>query len=118
MKPKTMRLLNILGGPEYTQKTLVVSTSHYPLTTETALFNEDDDLYCHISVDALMHGWLLYISDDAEYIRNEVAIVTAAGHPELAKLIELAHTNDFNYLKLDQDGCLLPAELGFETFEW
>ncbi len=103
-----------LHTPKYTQKTLVVSTAHYTKQTELALLDEGSDLRAILSVDPLEYGWLIYVSDDADYVKEQ----TGGGHAELARLIQLAHDNGFSHLNLDTDGAILPKELGFPMFDW
>lgn len=117
--PESTSARDLLGRPEFTQRILVASTSHYPHHTELALFDDENDpLHTLVSLDALSHGWLVYITDDPSVgAETEIGIVEM-GHPELAGLMKLAREQGFDFLKLDPDGIPLPEELGFATFNW
>jgi hypothetical protein len=104
----------LLSGPEFTQRTLVVSTCHYPPKTERAFFDDEDEpIHSVISVDSLECGWMIYISDDTAYEEE-----LEKEHPELSALIKLARENGFSHLRFNCDALKLPECLGFPVFDW
>ena len=114
----TFPAINMLHTPLFTQKMLVVSTRHYPLETERAIFDDEsaESICSVLSIDPLEYGWLIYVTEDKEIVKFQ-ADTLASDHPALMRLMKLAHDNGFAYLKLDKDGLTLPEELGFEIFD-
>jgi hypothetical protein len=107
-----------LHNTTYMRRSLVTSTAHIPMGTNTAMLNddvemlEDGDIYNVLSYDKVDGGWNIFVSD------LQVEMAKESGHPELAALIELAYRQDFAYLVLDMDAPELPESFGKPVFEW
>lgn len=90
--------------------TLTLSTAHIPAHTDEALRMSDNPTMDELAYQPLEGAWLINL-----WNADQAALVALAGHPELAKLIQLAAGIGCAYLRLDADGGVVE---GLPTFSW
>ncbi|WP_425952936.1 hypothetical protein [Ralstonia pseudosolanacearum] len=96
------------------EKIVVLSTAHIPERTAKALGDitekvDDAELWNVLSyVHWHEHGWIIYVSEDAEDAVREA-------HPELAHLIALCVQAGATYLQLDNAAVTVE---GLPVFAW
>lgn len=90
--------------------TLTLSTAHIPAHTDDALRTADNPALDGLPYEALESAWLINL-----WNADQAALVALAGHPELAKLIQLAADANCSYLLLEADGSVVE---GLPTFSW
>lgn len=94
----------------YIVKTLVVSTAHIPEHTDAALRTSDNPALDELAYQPLEGAWLINLWNP-----DWIPILALAGHPELARLCQLAVDANCSYLHLDADGDVIE---GLPTFVW
>ncbi len=91
-------------------KYLTVSTAHIPQHTDEALRTSDKPALDELVYQPLECAWVINLFDP-----NVEPCLALIGHPELAKLMQLARNADCSYLRLDADGYVIE---GLPTFNW
>lgn len=105
------KLLNIdLSG--HTIKTLGCSTAMIPEHTANALGSNTEAMHRALPYEAWgSFGWVIAVG-------NEDTCPMVEGHEELRALLRFAHDRGFEFLHLDCDDEVLPANCGLPTFNW
>lgn len=98
------------------QKLLDVWSGHIPEDTACALYQDLADhkgLWFDMAYEKWStYGWIINVDE------SSIEAVKNSGHLELAQLLILAYQEDYQYLKLDCDAQVLPADSGFAIFNW
>lgn len=91
-------------------KYLTVSTAHIPARTDDALRISDNADLESLVYETLECAWLINLFNP-----EVVPLLALAGHPELAKVMQLAIDADCTHLRLDADGAVID---GLPIFSW
>lgn len=94
-------------------KTLCLSTAHIPGATDAFLDAEAQRGDWSLPVYSMDVGWRIGV--DFGHDTHVPALTALRGHPELAKLIDLARENGCAYLVLEGDGDVVE---GLPVFDW
>lgn len=98
---------------EHIFKTLCLSTGHIPVTTDAFLDSEAQRSDWSLRVHGMDVGWRIDV--DFGHDTHIPALTALRGHPELAKLLDLARENGCLYLALEGDADVVE---GLPVFEW